>query len=91
MASLYITEFSGQQGGIPVAQALAQQKLTIGAVALPSAALNSNTRVVRLHTDAICSVAVNEVATADMYRMAAGQTDYLHVPAGSVLSVITNS
>jgi hypothetical protein len=99
MASLYITEFAqlGQQQGeavqMPLGPPLAEQKLAIGGASTPSAAFNAATRLVRLHTDAICSVAFGAapVAAATNARLAANTTEYYGVPPGSKVAVITNT
>lgn len=100
MASLYITEYAGlavmdgtqvQCGQEP---ALQTQKLAIGAE-VDSTAFHAQTRFVRLHTDAICSVkfssgaAVN--ATTNDTRLAANQTEFFGVQPGGNLSVISNT
>ena len=92
MAKLYITEYAGLAGGVPIQPALAEQQLTIAAASAKSAAFNASTRAVRLHTDAICSVSLtSDPATANMARMAANQTEYYNVNANGFVTVITNS
>ena len=105
MSSLYITEYSqiSRQGvGVGSAQApqetvLAEQKLTIGGGSTASAAFNANTRLVRLQSDAVCSVLFGSssvVATANSQRLAAGVSEYHGIPPYQVVSkvaVITNS
>ncbi|MDE1830240.1 MAG: hypothetical protein KGI25_07955 [Thaumarchaeota archaeon] len=102
MAVLYITEFVGMGGDrnahmIPVTQQppIAEQTVSIGASSLQSSAFNNSTGIVRLHTDAICSVefGTNPTATATKARMAANQTEYFTVPQGQsyMVAVITNS
>jgi hypothetical protein len=98
MASLYITEYSGtasQQTQIAMTPAVAHQKLAIGSET-DSAAFNINTRFIRVHVDAICSILIENVetaatATTSMTRMAADQTEYFGVVPGGKLSVITNT
>lgn len=103
MASLYISEYANmpQQSGVlfqcgeePV---LANQKIAIGATTT-SSQFNANTRFVRLHCDAICSVKFGAVATvtaaATDARLAANQTEFFGVnqKAGvTAVAVITNS
>lgn len=103
MASLYITEFAqcgrelnGTQLMTPMEPPVAEQKIAIGATSAASALFNAATRVVRLHADAICSVAfgaATPAATVANMRLAAGQTEYFTIPAGSALMVanITNT
>ena len=105
MAKLYITEYSD----VPSAYAATSMQLVrepplvdqtpvaIGASAVSSVAFSNSTRIVRLHTDAICSIAIgpaaSTTATANNQRLAANQTEYKLVPGGSgyVVSVITNT
>ncbi|MBP9714802.1 MAG: hypothetical protein KBD60_14140, partial [Sterolibacterium sp.] len=70
-----------------------QTPVVIGGGSLQSAAFNGATRVVRLHTDAICSVAfgANPTATANTKRMAANSTEYFGVEPGHKVAVITNT
>ena len=99
MASLYISEYtatstnSGQ--GVPVMQepGTDQSPVSISGSHAESAAFGTNTRWVRVHTDAICSVKFGSapVATANNKRMIAGQTEYWAVFAGDKISVITNT
>lgn len=108
MAVLYITEYASLGGQVPAAlePALAIQTVAIGATALLSAAFNLQTRIVRLHSDTICSVkfgpatpsASTPVATANTTRLATNQTEYFTVGpefcasgAAFAVSVITNS
>lgn len=95
MGILYITEYADegkdQNGNLaPVAMLppLAQQAITF-TTSTQSAVLNAQTRLVRLHTDSICSfrAAVNPTAVTTDARMAAGQTEYFAVPPGSTLKI----
>lgn len=99
MAVLYITEYAklgvifGKTSAIALAPPIASQTVAIGGSTTPSAAVNTATRYVRLHTDAICSVTFGTAPTAastDM-RMAAGQTEYFAVSPGTKVAVITNT
>lgn len=101
MATLYITEFSniGFAGGA-ASQVAAQphnvkQTVAIGGVSAQSSAFAANTSLIRLHTDAICSVqfGTNPTATATDARMAANQTEYFTVPMTGThkVAVITNT
>lgn len=100
MASIYISEFqqvAAQPGQAPIQAAMQpavtdQAPVAIAAGSAQSAAFNALTNLVRVHTDAICSIAigVNPVATAATARMAAGQTEYFGVVPGQKLAVITN-
>lgn len=99
MATLYIAEFSklytnpngvGQMGECPP---LAEQTVSIGGSSTASAAFNAATSVIRIHTDAICSLAFGSAPTASSVtmRLAANQTEYFGVAAGTKVAVITNS
>lgn len=100
MATVYIAEYSDivstVRGGtaIPVDPPIAEQTVTVGSVSAQSAAFNSSTKFIRIHTDAICSIncnASNPVATSANGRFAANQTEFRGVTAGLKLAVITNS
>lgn len=99
MATLYITEHVGirqQDGVVQAAQrpGLRQQTVLIGGssaqCALP---FKDDTRLLRVHTDAICSISIgtNPTATAADSRMAADQTEYFTVRPGDKIAVITNT
>jgi actin-like ATPase involved in cell morphogenesis len=98
MATLYITEFSGiyaksdQTGQMAICPPVAQQTVTVGSEA-KSAAFNVATNLIRVHTDAICSIAIgtSPTATTAMMRLAVSQTEYFAVSAGDKLSCISNS
>ena len=99
MAVLFIAEFAGlyakndQTGQMGICPPLAQQTVVIGAGSLASSAFNAATNCIRVHTDAICSIAIgtNPTATAVQMRLAANQTEYFGVAAGDKLAVITNT
>lgn len=105
MAKLYITEFSGMavdqsRHYVPIVDATrgvlenASSPITIAAGHAESAAFNAATTIIRVHTDAICSIfisAAGTAAAATNARMAANSTEYFGVRAGDILSVITNS
>jgi hypothetical protein len=97
MAVLYITEYADttkapgtvQVGAEP---AITNQTVAIGGTSTQSAAFNSATRMVRIHTDAICSIrfGTNPTATATTGRLAANQTEYFGVVPKDKVAVITN-
>ncbi len=102
MAVLYITEYAGlapsPPGGtsqVPLEPPVAEQTVAIAAGSAASSAFNAKTRLVRLHTDAICSVEFGTAPTASATtaRMAQNQTEYHGVPLGASfkVAVITNS
>ena len=103
MAKLYVTEYSD----VPSAYAAIDMQLVrepplvdqvpvaIGAGALQSAAFSTMTKIVRLHTDVVCSFAIGPpattTATANNQRLAANATEFKLVIPGNVVSVITNT
>jgi hypothetical protein len=102
MAVLYITEFAAQsrdargaQMRVPDEPPAAEQTVAISAGSLQSSALNALTKFVRVHADAICSIAIgtNPTATATTRRLAAGSSEYFGVPlnGGFKVAVITNT
>lgn len=99
MPTVYITEFSGvgaQGGALAVANTpgIASQTVAVGVGSVQCAAFNTNTKMIRVHTDAVCSVAIgglNPTAVATEMRFAANQTEYFWVSPGHKLAVITNT
>lgn len=102
MAVLYVTEFAnlGTSNNAQVMQMatvppLVEQTVAIGGSTTQSSAFGANTTFVRLHTDAICSIAfgTNPSATATTARLAAGTTEYFVVPQNKAfkVAVITNT
>lgn len=97
MATLYVSEF----GGLAVERAqvmshppLASQTIAIaGASAQATNAFKPDTRLIRVHTDAICSVAIgpNPTAVTTAMRMVAGATEYFGVMPGDKIAVISNT
>lgn len=102
MAVAYITEYAGLMfpaapgaaGQVPQEPPLAEQTVAIGAEA-KSSAFNAQTRLVRVHVDAICSISFGTAptATTSMQRLAANQTQFHGVPKGASykVSVISNT
>lgn len=104
MAVLYISEatelrvVAGQSAPAIDQPGLATQTVAIGGASVQSAALNSKTRLVRLHCDIACSIAIgaNPTATTAMLRMPIGATEFFHlngadvVGAGVKIAVIAN-
>lgn len=96
MATLYITEYTAildDRVQIPIEPPVVNQTVAIGASHAESAAFSASTRVIRIHSDAICSVLIGAapVATTTDGRFAANQTEFRGVQPGMVLSVITNT
>lgn len=95
-ATLYVAEFSGSApAGVQVAQqpALVEQTVAIGGSATSSSAFSGDTKIIRVHTDAICSIKIgaSPTATATTARMSADSTEYFYVLPGHKISVITNN
>lgn len=100
MATLYISEY-GAHGFFPAGQHLqiaseppiAEQTLAMTGTSAQSSAFNAQTRVIRVHTDAICSVLVgsNPTATTAKKRLPADHTEYFAVQPGDKIAGITNT
>ena len=99
MATLYISEYNDinvRQGvltPVVVEPALADQTKAIAGTSAQSNAFGANTRIVRLHTDAVCSVlfGANPTALTTSKRLAADQTEYFRVNPGDKVAVIANT
>lgn len=97
MAILFIAEFERNRNQyVQTANAppIAEQTLAIGAGSVASVAFQATTRMVRLHTDVICSIkfgATSPTATAVNMRMAANTTEYFSVNNNSFVAVIQNT
>lgn len=100
MSVLYIEEFTTalvQNGGVvAVGQepAVAVQAVTFTGTAGTSSAFNAATKIVRLHTDGICSYrfsTAGTAATTSYPRMVAGQTEYFAVLPADKVSAVTNT
>ena len=98
MATLYITEFSSggpdsrgvqlQVGKLP---AITSQAVTISGTSAQSAALNANTRFVRVLSDTACYLVAgdNPTATSSNMRILADTPEYFAVTGGQKLAAIT--
>ena len=100
MANLFVTEFDQAhiQAGVatPVAnvmQQVEQTPIAIAGASAQSAAFGANTRLVRVHAGAICSIAfgANPTATTNNMRLSADQTEYFAVVPGLKVAVISNT
>jgi|SRR5579872_332708 len=100
MATLYITEYTdSMRNTLPAATEPenTSQTVAIGGSSTQSSALQGNTKTIRLHTDAICSILVgtNPTAATTNKRMTAGQTEYFSIAEGSQgklkVAVISNT
>lgn len=101
MAILYVTEFGAQhtdQGRpVPIAYcpAITENNVAIGGGSAQSNVFNANTNIIRVHSDAVCSIKIglNPTATSADARMAQNQTEYFGFEAGKgfQIAVITNT
>jgi hypothetical protein len=99
MATLYISEyadlpfFAGTIGAVTKEPALAEQVVNIGGGNTQSQPFSGSTKIIRVHVDSTCSIAIgtNPVATTSVKRLAANQTEYFSVLPGNLLGVITNT
>jgi len=97
MATLYITEYERVDNSNPpvaMAPSITQQTVSLSGTSAQSAAFNARTKMVRIHTDAICSVlfGTNPTALTTSPRMAADQTEYFALgAAGLKVAGITNT
>lgn len=91
------TQLAADQSGKPIPvgmePGIANIQVAIGGSSAQSAAMDNNTRFVRVHTDAACRIAfgANPTAAATSQRMAAGQTEYFGVRGGEKIAVITST
>jgi len=103
MAKLYVTEYPDLPGAFATyapqvvrePPLVDQTPVAIGASSTPSQPFSSLTKIVRLHTDVVCSIVIGPptglTATANSQRLAANQTEYKMVIPGHAVAVITNS
>ena len=94
MATLYVCEYADDDINSAKEPPLAEQTVAIGGASVAcSNAFHAQTRLIRVHTDAICSIAIGKAptATAAKKRMAANTTEYFSVESGFKIAVITNS
>ncbi len=98
MAVAYISEYGGfAPGPLPVGfePSLRDFTLAIGAAVVSTQGFDTATTIIRVHTDAICSILIApttaSLATTSNKRMAANATEYFAVKAGHKISVISNT
>lgn len=100
MATIYVTEFATMGSALNgVAQVAARPGLAKQSMAITGSSttltnkFSAQTRFIRVHTDAICSIAVGAVpvAVATSDRMSAESTEYYGVVPGDNLAVIANT
>ena len=68
------------------------QAITISASSTAGAPFNAGTRMIRVNTDATCSIMIgaNPTAVPTRKRMVANQTEFFGVQPGHTIAVITN-
>lgn len=101
MSKLYVSEFEspGGQAGFPFPVAneagntTDQSPIDYSGGEAKSAAFAATTKLVRIHTDAICCIKFGTAptATTSHRRFAAGQTEYYFVRPGDKVSAITTT
>lgn len=97
MATLYVAEFErprNQWVNIANAPPIAEQTISISGSSTQCAnAFNAKTAMIRLKTDAICSIVIgtNPTATTTNMRMSAEDTEYFSVSPNMKIAVISNT
>lgn len=95
-ATCYISEFYlTADAGVQVARqpALVEQTVSVTGTSAQSSAFSGDTKLVRIHCDAIVSFTfgTNPTATTAKARMPADGTEYFQVLPGSKVAFITNT
>jgi len=93
VGKLYVGEYAQSDWQTATEPPLAEQVVTFAASVQCSNAFHSSTRLVRVYTDAICSIAfgVNPTATTSNKRLAANKTEYFGVQGGYKVAAVTNT
>lgn len=94
MGKLYIAEYAQADHSTAKEPPLAEQTITYaGASVQCSNAFHGSTRLIRVHTDAICSIAIggDPTATTNTRRMAANTTEYFGAESGQRIAAIANT
>lgn len=99
MATLYVSEYGGMSigniGPQPIAPepAIVDQAFTFTGTSAQSSAFSSGTHMIRVHTDAICSILIgaDPTSTTAKKRLAANQTEYFGVKPGHKIAAIVNT
>lgn len=97
-ANAYITEFSiltatASGGGSAQAASLpplAEQKVDFSGGAASAAAVGNQTKYIRIHCDAACSIRVGGTATTSFMRIPLDGVEYFGIQPGAVVSVIAS-
>jgi len=97
VAKIFITELkdmapSDSGAGLQIARMppIAEQAVTITGTSAQSAALNAQTKFVRITSDGVAQIAfgANPTATTNSLRMGAGTVEYFGVVGGSKIAAI---
>jgi hypothetical protein len=99
MAKIYITEHTNPSyllgAPLPVLAypPLVSQTVVNTGATTQSAAFNTDTKIICIHTDSICSVefGANPTATTASRRLAANSTEFFQVSQGHKVAVILNT
>lgn len=96
MAKLYIAEFErprNQWVNIANAPPIVEQVVDYSGGVASSSAFNAKTAMIRVHTDAICSILIGTTPTAATTnaRMAADTIEYYSVQPNQKISAISNT
>lgn len=97
MATLYISEYAqlgfSPSAPIVVEPPLVEQTVSLSGSSAQSAAFGASTTMIRVHTDAICSILIgsNPTATTAKKRLPADHTEYFAVTPGHKIAGITNT
>lgn len=98
MAMVNISEHTGAVLGVWLeVPKIAQNNVAITAGSLPSNPFNANTSIIRINTDAVCSIVFSPtpgatpVATLSDMRCPANYTEYFAVRPGDMVAVIANT
>ena len=104
MATLYVEEYGNigaaattigpwmTSAQAPQEPSITGQAITISASSTAGAPFNAGTRMIRVNTDATCSIMIgaNPTAVPTRKRMVANQTEFFGVQPGHTIAVITN-
>ena len=93
MGKLYVAEYAQSDWSTATEPPLAEQTVTFAASVQCSNAFHASTRLVRIHTDTICSIKFSDDPTAltSHKRLAANQTEYFGVQGGYKVAAINNT
>jgi hypothetical protein len=91
MSTLDVSEHAGTGSGQVLSEpCLAEQQLAIGSASVVSSPFAEHTKLIRIHCDSPCRIAIGKTPTAGPTnkRLAANQTEVFGVHPGHRLAVI---